>query len=116
MNCQHCHNNKGFAANTGFYLDVFRPVNTSYGICKGPTATGAEGSGGRAVDIHPANAAASILEYRISEEADSAAARMPPIARSVVDVEGHALIEQWINDVIVVDESRYPGSSDCTGE
>lgn len=116
VNCQHCHNNKGFAANTGFYLDVFRPVNTSYGICKGPTATGAEGSGGRAVDIHPANAAASILEYRISEEADSAAARMPPIARSVVDVEGHALIEQWINDVIVVDESRYPGSSDCTGE
>lgn len=115
VNCQHCHNNKGFAANTGFYLDVFRPVNTSYGICKGPTATGAEGSGGRAVDIHPGNAAASILEYRISDQATTAAARMPPIARSVVDEEAHALIEQWINNVIVVDETRYPGSSDCTG-
>lgn len=67
------------AANTGLYLDVFRPMDQSYGICKGPTATSAEGSGGR-----------------------------------VVDIEGHALIENWINNVIVADESRYPNSTACT--
>lgn len=113
VNCQHCHNPKGFAANTGFYLDVFRAVDTSYGICKGPTATGAEGSGGRAVDIHPGSAAASILEFRISPAATSAAARMPPLARSVVDTEAHDLIRDWINDVVKADESKYPGSTQC---
>ncbi len=114
VNCQHCHNNKGFAANTGFYLDVFRPVDASYGICKGPTATGAEGSGGRAVDIHPSDSSKSILEFRIGPDATSAAARMPPLARSVVDEEGHALIKQWIDNVIVPDEQRYPNSTTCT--
>jgi hypothetical protein len=79
---------------------VFRPVDVNYGICKSPTATGAEGSGGRAVDIHPGDAAKSILEYRISADATTPAARMPPIARSVVDVAGHALVEQWIDDVV----------------
>ena len=116
VNCQHCHNSRGFAANTGFYLDVFRRVDASYGICKGPTATGADGSGGRAVDIHPGDASRSILEFRISEAAESPAAKMPPIARSVVDIEGHALVEQWINDVVVADESRYPGSTSCAGD
>ena len=114
VNCMHCHNNRGFASNTGFFLDYFRKVNQSYGICKGPTATGAEGSGGRAVDIHPSDASRSILEFRISPAATTPAAKMPPIARSVVDEEGHALVRQWINDVIVPDESRYPGSTSCT--
>lgn len=114
VNCQHCHNSRGFAANTGFYLDVFRQVDASYGICKGPTATGADGSGGREVDIHPGSANLSILEFRISPDAVSPSAKMPPIARSVVDEEGHALVAQWINDVVVPDESRYPGSTNCT--
>ena len=113
VNCQHCHNPKGFAANTGFYLDVFRPVDSTYGICKGPTAAGSDGSGGREVDIHPGDASLSILDYRIGPTAQTAAARMPPLARSVVDVEAHALIQQWINNVVVADESRYPGSTSC---
>lgn len=100
VNCHHCHTQRGYAASTGLYLDVFRPVDVNYGICKSPTATGAEGSGGRAVDIHPGDAAKSILEYRISAAATTPAARMPPIARSVVDAAGHALVEQWINDVV----------------
>lgn len=114
VNCQHCHNPKGFAANTGMYLDVLRRVDASYGICKGPTATGAEGSGGRAVDIHPGDADKSILEYRISPLATSAAARMPPLARSVVDEEGWQLVRDWIDHVIVADEQRYPNSTRCT--
>ena len=113
VNCQHCHNPKGFAANTGFYLDVFRPVDSTYGICKGPTATGSEGSGGRKVDIFPTDASRSILEYRIGHQATTAAARMPPIARSVVDEEALALIQNWIDNVLVQDNSRYPNSEGC---
>ena len=113
VNCQHCHNPKGFAANTGFYLDVFRPVDSTYGICKGPTATGSEGSGGRLVDFHPGDASKSIVDFRIGPEATSAASRMPPIARSVIDDEALQLIRNWIDNVLVVDENRYPGSSTC---
>lgn len=113
VNCQHCHNVRGFAASTGFYLDSKRAVDASYGICKRPTATGQEGNGGRTYDIHPANVADSILAFRIGPEATVPAARMPPIARTVVDAEGHALIQQWIGTVVKADESRYPGSTSC---
>ncbi len=114
VNCQHCHNVRGFAASTGFYLDSLRPVDISYGICKRPTATGQEGNGGRTYDIHPANVADSILAYRIGSQATVPAARMPPLARSVVDAEGSALIEQWIGSVVKADEAKYPGSTSCT--
>jgi parallel beta-helix repeat protein len=115
VNCAHCHNDRGFAENTGFYLDSLRVVDTSYGICKGVTAAGAEGTNGRTVDIHPGSAADSVLEYRISQAAqDSAAARMPPIARSRTDFEAHQLITNWINNVVVADESKYPNSTACT--
>lgn len=114
-NCQHCHNPRGFAANTGYYLDVFRQVDTSYGICKGPTAAGTEGSGGRSVDVKPMDANGSILAYRIGPEADTPAARMPPISRSVVHEEAHTLVRNWINNVVVADDDRYPGSESCAG-
>ncbi|MDD9892137.1 MAG: hypothetical protein OXT49_01320, partial [Gammaproteobacteria bacterium] len=51
-NCQHCHNNEGVASNTGVHFDVFRDVDTQYGMCKTPTAAGA-GAGDRPHDIHP---------------------------------------------------------------
>jgi parallel beta-helix repeat protein len=114
-NCAHCHNERGFAANTGFYVDVFRKVDSSHGICKGVTAAGAEGTNGRTVDIHPGSASDSVLDFRISlASQDSAAARMPPIARSSTDVEAHALIANWIDNVITVDEDKYPNSTACT--
>jgi uncharacterized repeat protein (TIGR03806 family) len=115
VNCAHCHNVRGFAASTGLYLDSLRKVDVTYGICKNPTATGQEGKGGRTYDIHPANVADSVLAFRIGPEATTPAARMPPIARSVVDDEGRALIEQWIGTVITADESKYPGSTSCGG-
>ena len=116
VNCQHCHNPNGFAASTGFYLDSFRKVDGSYGICKQPTAAGAEGSGGRTYDIEPAAALKSILEFRIGPNATTPAARMPPLSRSVVHDEGHALIQQWIDQVVTADESKYPGSTSCAGK
>ncbi len=114
VNCQHCHNVRGFAASTGFYLDSLRKVDTTYGVCKTTTATGTEGRGGRTYDIHPANAADSIIPFRIGPEATLPSARMPPIARSVVDTEAHELITRWINEVVKVDAAKYPGSDSCT--
>ncbi|TXH03881.1 MAG: hypothetical protein E6R07_10755 [Nevskiaceae bacterium] len=113
VNCEHCHNPHGFAASTGFYLDSLRPVDLSYGICKRPTATGSEGRGGRTYDIHPANVGDSVLAFRTGPEATTPAARMPPLARSVVHTEGHDLLQQWISSVVKVDENKYPGSSAC---
>ncbi len=113
VNCEHCHNSHGFAASTGYYLDSLRPVDLSYGICKRPTATGTEGRGGRTYDIHPGNVGDSVLAFRTGPEATIPAARMPPIARSVVHVEGHDLLQQWIGSVVKADESKYPGSTSC---
>lgn len=114
VNCQYCHNPRGFAASTGLYLDTLRVVDNSYGICKRPTATGREGNGGRTYDLHPGNVGDSILPYRIGPEAVTPAARMPPLARSVVHDEGHELIEQWVRDVLVKDAAKYPSSTSCT--
>jgi uncharacterized repeat protein (TIGR03806 family) len=107
VNCAHCHNDQGFASSTGLFLDVRRAVNNKYGICKHPVAAGAQGTGGRTVDIYPADPAKSVMEYRISSAATGAPARMPPLARSVVDDAGHALVEQWIRDVV---DTTYPDS------
>ncbi len=112
VNCAHCHNPRGLAQNTGFYLDVFRPVNDTYGICKGPTAAGTEGRGGREFDIVPGDADASILPYRMGPEADTLAARMPPIARSAVHQEAFDLVTTWINDVV---DETYDNADACGG-
>jgi uncharacterized repeat protein (TIGR03806 family) len=113
VNCQHCHNVQGFAASTGLYLNASGPVGQAHGICKQPTATGSAGSGGRSHDIVPAKPEKSILEFRVGPDADTPAERMPSLARSVMHDEGHALIEQWIRDVIVRDDAKYPNSESC---
>ena len=110
VNCAHCHNPRGLAQNTGFYMDVFRPVNDTYGICKGPTASGSEGRGGREYDIVPQHAIDSILPYRLGPEATTLAAKMPPLARSVVHTEAWELINTWIDTVV---DDSYPNANAC---
>ena len=112
VNCAHCHNSRGLAQNTGFYLDVFRPVNDTYGVCKGPTASGSEGRGGREYDIVPGSAADSILPYRIGPEATTLASMMPQLARSTGHTEAFELVSTWIDTV--VDES-YANADACSG-
>ncbi|MEZ5573914.1 MAG: SO2930 family diheme c-type cytochrome [Halioglobus sp.] len=94
INCAHCHNPGGFASNSGLFLEYWRPVDTTYGICKTPVAAGA-GSGGLQYDIVPGDADQSILPYRMNSNA--ADVRMPEIGRSIVHDEGVALIREWIN-------------------
>ena len=108
MNCQHCHNDKGAASNTGYYLDHFREVDASYGICKKPTATGG-GSCGRQHVVVPGSAESSIVSCRMAAENDPQR-MMPPIARSVADAEATALLDQWINQVV---DSSYTNGSAC---
>lgn len=106
-NCAHCHTPRGVAKSTRLNLDQWirandggaavvtpRPVNRDYGICKSPVASG-RGTGDRLYDIVPGDAMASIMHFRVGN-ADDPAIRMPPISRSVVHAEGHALIEEWI--------------------
>ena len=103
-NCAHCHNRKGIASSTGLFLDTFRKVNNSYGVCKSPVTAGSA-SGGRLFDIVPGGAADSILSFRI--HAEDSSINMPPIARSVFHDEGVALIDLWINTVV---DSSYDGA------
>ena len=98
VNCAHCHNDKGNASNTGYYLDYFRPVNASYGVCKRPTATGSGSCGLQHVMV-PGSADRSIVTCRMEAENDPQRV-MPPIARSVADEEFVALLRTWIDTVV----------------
>ncbi|WP_281502357.1 parallel beta-helix domain-containing protein [Alcanivorax sp. S6407] len=108
VNCQHCHNDKGAASNTGYYLDHFRDVDASYGVCKKPTATGG-GSCGRQHVLVPGSADSSIVSCRVAAENDPQR-MMPPIARSVAHTEASALLDQWINTVV---DSSYTNAGAC---
>lgn len=108
VNCQHCHNDRGAASNTGYYLDHFRPVNASYGICKQPTATGG-GSCGHQFVVVPGSADSSILTCRMEAENDPQRL-MPPIARSVAHDEAVALLRQWIDSVV---DNDYENGRAC---
>lgn len=113
VNCEHWHNDRGYAASTGFYLDSFKTVDASYGICKSTTAPGTEGRGGHIYDFVPKSSADSIVVFRTGSTATTPSARMPPIARSVYHDEGNALLAQWINTVRVTDNNKYPNSQVC---
>ena len=62
-------------------------------MCKPPVAAG-RGSGGRLYSIVPGEPDASILVFRL--EATEPDIRMPELGRNLVDVEGNALIREWI--------------------
>ncbi len=110
VNCQHCHNDRGAASNTGYYLDHFREVNASYGICKKPTATGG-GSCGRQHIVVPGEPDASIVSCRMGADHDPQR-MMPPIARSVTHTEAVTLLNDWIANVVTTD---YENGDACGG-
>lgn len=112
VNCQHCHNDRGAASNTGFYLDHFRAVDASYGICKKPTATGG-GSCGRQHVIVPGDPDASIVSCRVGSSQDPQR-MMPPIGRSVTHAEALALLDNWIGNVVTTDYENGDACGDGT--
>jgi parallel beta-helix repeat protein len=96
INCAHCHRPSGFASNSALFLDFWREVDVSYGICKTPIAAG-NGSGGFKYDIVPGDASTSITTHRM--DSNDTDVRMPEIGRSIIHDEGVALIEEWINSM-----------------
>jgi hypothetical protein len=96
INCAHCHRPEGFASNSALFLDYWREVDETYGICKTLVAAGG-GSGGLQFDIVPGYSDESITPFRMdSNEPD---VRMPVIGRTLIHEEGVALIEEWINSM-----------------
>ena len=94
INCAHCHNPKGPASTSGFFLDILQEDPSVYGVLKTPVAAG-RGSGERDYDIQPGDANASILYYRI--DSDDPGIMMPELGRKLIHKEGVALIRDWIN-------------------
>jgi parallel beta-helix repeat protein len=96
INCAHCHRPEGFASNSALFLDYWREVDETYGICKTPVAAGS-GSGGFQYSIVPGDASISIMPFRMdSNEPD---VRMPEIGRTIIHDEGLALVQEWINSL-----------------
>ncbi|QFS87767.1 MULTISPECIES: parallel beta-helix domain-containing protein [unclassified Marinobacter] len=110
VNCQHCHNDKGAASNTGYYLDHYRKIDAGYGICKKPTATGG-GSCGRQHVVVPGDPGRSIVSCRV-EDASDPQRKMPPIAKSVSHTEAVELLNYWIGQVV---DSGYDNAEACGG-
>lgn len=93
INCAHCHQPGGSAAQSGLDLSYSQRDRTKRGVWKLPVAAG-RGSGGRAHDIVPGKPDASIMVFRL--ESTEPGIMMPELPRRLVDVDGVQLIRQWI--------------------
>ena len=94
VNCGHCHNPGGAAANTTLFLDAAEDQSSlHYGICKRPIAAG-RATGGRLMDIVPGEPDHSIMLYRMASIEPGV--MMPEIGRGAAHAEGIALIRAWI--------------------
>jgi uncharacterized repeat protein (TIGR03806 family) len=93
VNCGHCHRPEGPASISGLNLMTDETTLFNLGFCKSPVSAG-KGSGGFTYDIVPGEPERSILVYRMTT--DDPGARMPEVGRSIMHVEGVALVSEWI--------------------
>ncbi len=93
VNCGHCHSPKGFASNSGLYLQHDEPDPAHQGIGKRPVAAG-RGSGGLLFAISPGRPDASILLHRMAS--NEPGVMMPQFGRTVSHDEGVALVRAYI--------------------
>ena len=93
VNCAHCHNPIGPARNSGLHLNIDETKPYHLGTYKTPVAAG-KGTGGRLYGIVPGKPDESILEYRM--RTTNPGEIMPEFGKSLVHLEGLALIRQWI--------------------
>jgi uncharacterized repeat protein (TIGR03806 family) len=92
-NCAHCHNPDGPARTSGLDLRACQKDRAKIGLWKTPVAAG-RGSGGRSYGIVPGKPEDSILYFRITST--EAGVMMPELGRRLVDVEGVALVRDWL--------------------
>jgi len=98
VNCASCHNGLGRSAGTGLWLGLQETSETRLGICKPPV--GGQQNGRFAYDIQPGDASRSFLYFRLSNyrmNSSPPSVSMPELGRHVFDVEGNALIREWID-------------------
>lgn len=93
ISCAHCHNPKGAARTSGLDLSLTAQPE-ALGVCKPPVATG-RGSAGRQFDIVPGKPDESIIMARL--ESVEPEIKMPELGRTLVDVQGTALIREWVS-------------------
>lgn len=96
VNCAHCHQPTGPARQSGLDLRYTQQSGVDRGVMKLPVAAG-RGSGGRAYDVVPGHPEKSILMFRL--ESTEPGIMMPELPRRMVDVEGVALIRDWIKSL-----------------
>lgn len=96
INCAHCHQPGGGAQQSGLDLRYTQVDPAKIGIMKMPIAAG-RGSGGKLYDIVPGKPEDSILVFRL--ESTEPGIMMPELPRRMVDVEGVALIKDWIQSM-----------------
>ena len=93
INCAHCHREEGAASLSGLKLEYGRKsVDYNHGVCN--SAHGWRGGG---FDIWPGDSENSSIPLRMTLSA--APDRMPPLGRSIVDVEAVELIKHWIDSM-----------------
>ena len=98
-NCGHCHNDVGQAKNTGLHLHWEEDVPYELGVCKPPVAAGSA-AGNLLFDVVPGQADQSILIFRM--RATDAQIKMPQGPSIAPDIDGAALIAQWIASMPVM--------------
>jgi mono/diheme cytochrome c family protein len=93
-NCAQCHRGGGLTPSS---MDLrYSTLLSSTNACGAMPQSGDLGLGAAARIIAPGSAAASVLVERMNRRDSNA---MPPLASSVVDSAGVALLEQWIGSL-----------------
>jgi len=93
INCAHCHNPRGPANTTGLYLTATQTDPMRLGLCKVPVSAG-QGSGDLLFDVVQGKPEESILVHRM--ESTTPKVMMPELGRTMIHLEGVALIREWI--------------------
>lgn len=98
VNCAHCHHPDAEEGRSSqLFLDWDAQDPFHYGVCKKPGSAG-RGTGGLTYDVVPGRPEDSILWYRM--QTDVVGEMMPDIGRALVDVEGVALVAEWIRRMV----------------
>lgn len=101
INCAHCHNNRGYASQSGLLLsfdNVGSPTSAdTWGVCKMPLAYVGTGEAGYKYDINPRSPETSILLYRMSHV--GAGQTMPVVGRQTNHSEANAMVSDWIRQL-----------------
>lgn len=96
VNCAHCHSPTGPARVSGLWLHSTVHDIRRIGVCKPPVAAGG-GGGDRPYDIVPGHPQMSIMPFRLAST--DPGAMMPETGRSLVHLEGVALVDKWISQL-----------------